>query len=413
MAKLAATMKLKQLALAKETLLIGSEAYNEISETADSIKNLETTDSEQVNEIEELVYRVEKAIQTYGVSARSKFFFNRHSAAQKKAMSDITSSCRMMKEIAMQKKSNNNQQLMRQNNNFVYNHEDGAVVVGMEEETEEIIRVLLPKSQDSKLDFQIIPIWGRSGIGKATLANKIYNDTRIVEKFGHRVNIRLCENINAHDALQHVIESIEGRIDEKYVDMSPTSLANCVRQRLEMSRTLIVLQGVRSIDGWRMLRSVLGAKGCMILFTTRSREVVTESRTQAVHIHEKRLLTEENSWKLFKEMVWPGGAEIQSAMDRMGRLMVKVCEGIPGAIIALAKQLAGKSASEWETMQKNAGRDVSQVMAPSYAELSEEQKLYFLYLGHFRKDPEIEPEKLSHLWEIEGFISSSEGHERG
>lgn len=413
MAKLAATMKLKQLALAKETLLIGSEAYNEISETADSIKNLETTDSEQVNEIEELVYRVEKAIQTYGVSARSNFFFNRHSAAQKKAMADITSSCRMMKEIAMQKKSNNNQQLIRQNNNFVYNHEDGAVVVGMEEETEEIIRVLLPKSQDSKFDFQAIPIWGRSGIGKATLANKIYNDTRIVEKFGHRVNIRLCENINAHDALQHVIESIEGRIDEKYVDMSPTSLANCVRQRLEMSRTLIVLQGVRSIDGWRMLRSVLGAKGCMILFTTRSREVVAESRTQAVHIHEKRLLTEENSWKLFKEMVWPGGAEIQSAMDRMGRLMVKVCEGIPGAIIALAKQLAGKSASEWETMQKNAGRDVSQVMAPSYAELSEEQKLYFLYLGHFRKDPEIEPEKLSHLWEIEGFISSSEGHESG
>ncbi|KAK4733093.1 hypothetical protein R3W88_007354 [Solanum pinnatisectum] len=351
MKKAAATMKLKQLSLAKETLLIGSEAYDEIIETADSIKNLETTDSEQVNEIEELVYKVEDAIQTYGVSARSKFFFNRH-------------------EIAIQKKSNNNQQLIRQNNNFVYNHEDGAVVVGMEEETEEIIQVLLPKSQDSKFDFQAIPIWGHSGIGKATLANKIYNDTRIVKEFGHhhRVNIRLSENINAHDALQHVIDSIEGRIDEKYVDMSPTSLENCVRQYLEMSRMLIVLQGVRSIDGWRELRSVLGAKG---------------------------------------------GAEIQSAMDRMGRVMVKVCEGIPGAIIALAKQLAGKSASEWETVQKNAGRDVSQVMAPSYAELLDEQQLYFLYLGHFREDPEIEPEKLSHLWEIEGLISSSEGHESG
>ncbi|KAK6793225.1 hypothetical protein RDI58_006678 [Solanum bulbocastanum] len=412
MAKLAATMKLKRLASAKETLLIGSEAYNEIIKTADSINNLETTDSEQVNKIEELVYRVENSIQTYGVSARSNFFFNRHGAAQKKAMTDITSLCRMMKEIAIQKRSNNNQELIKQNNNFVYNHEDGAVVVGMEEETEEIIQVLLPKLQDSKFDFQAIPIWGRSGIGKATLANKIYNDTRIAEEFGdHRVNIRLSENTNAHDALQHVIESIKDR-REKYVDMSPTSLENCVRQHLERSRTLIVLQGVRSIDGWRELRSVLGAKGCMILFTTRSREVA-ESITQAIYIHEKRPLTEENSWKLFKEMVWPGGAEIQSAMDRMGRVMVKVCEGIPGAIIALAKQLAGKSASEWETVQKSAGRDVSKVMAPSYAELLDEQQLYFLYLGHFREDPEIEPEKLSHLWEIEGFISSSEGHESG
>nr|XP_004234239.1 probable disease resistance protein RF45 [Solanum lycopersicum] len=415
MEKLAATMKLEQLALAKETQLIGSKAYEEIMETVHCIKNLETTDREQVNEIEEHVYRVENAIQTYGVRSKSNLFLNRHGAAQKKAMTDITSLCRVMKGIALLQKSNNNQQLMRQNNKFVYNHEDGAVVVGMEDEKEEIIQVLLLNSQvSSEVDFQAVPIWGRSGMGKATLVNEIYNDPRIVKEFGHPhlVNIRLSENINAHDALQHVFELFEGsRIDDKYVDMSTTSLEDCVRQHLEMSRTLIVLQGVGSIDDWRMLRSVLGAKGCIILITTRARQVA-ESITQAIHIHEKRPLTEENSWKLFKEMVWPGGAEIQSAiLERM----VKLCEGIPGAIIALAKQLAGKNASEWEiTEQKNARRDVSQVMAPSYAELLDDQKLYFLYLGQFREDSQIEPEKLSHLWEIEGLISSSsKGHESG
>lgn len=58
------------------------------------------------------------------------------------------------------------------------------------------------------------------------------------------------------------------------------------------------------------------------------------------------------------------GAEIDPAMERTSREMVKLCEGIPGAIIALAKQLAGKgTVSEWEIVQKNARPYLSQVMA--------------------------------------------------
>lgn len=41
---------------------------------------------------------------------------------------------------------------------------------------------------------------------------------------------------------------------------------------------------------------------------------------------------------------------------------------------------------------------------PSYGELSDNQKLCFRHLGHFREDPEIEPEKLCHLWTMEGLI---------
>lgn len=292
---LAATMKLKHLALAEETELIGSEAYNEIIDTVESMMNLQITDTERVKEIEELVYSIEHVIQTYGV-------FKRHRAAsQKQAKSEITTLCTKIKQFAYY--NNNNQQLITQNNNFVYKHED-SVVVGLGEEKELIIQVLL--ADGSKvLDFLAIPIWGHSGTGKMILANEIYNDTRIVDEFRHhRVKIRVSDNINPHDALLHVLKSFEDRVDETYAAMPTISLEKCVSQHLQESRTLIVLEDVRSIDDWRMLPSVLRAKGCRILFTTRAREVA-ESITHTVYIHEKRPLNVENSWMLLKNIVWP------------------------------------------------------------------------------------------------------------
>ncbi|XP_055827228.1 probable disease resistance protein RF9 [Solanum dulcamara] len=403
---LAATKKLKHLALAEETELIGSGAYDEIINTVESMMNLQITDTERVKEIEELVYSIEHVIQTYGVSKRHR------AASQKQAKSEITTLCTKIKQFAsphhvVHMHYNINQQLITQNNNFVYKHEDG-VPVGLDEEKDLIIQVLL--ADGSKvLDFLAISIWGHSGTGKMILANEIYKDTRIVDEFRHhRVKIRVSDNINPHDALLHVLKSFEDHVDDRYAAMPTINLEKCVSQHLQESRTLIVLEDVRSIDDWRMLPSVLRAKDCRILFTTRAREVA-ESITHTVYIHQKRPLNVVNSWTLLKNIVWPEmdpGAEIEPAKERMGTQMVKLCEGIPGAIVALAKQLKGKNPSEWETVQKNARRYLSQVMAPSYGELLDDQKLYFLYLGHFREDPQIEPEKLSHLWELEGLISS-------
>lgn len=456
--------KLRQLSLAEETELIGLAVYRRISNSVELLMDLQkiTTASDGVKEIEdlvkeieELVYRVEDVLQTYGVLARStssgmilrfklarstsskiilherftssgmisrfKYLYNRDGAAtQKHAKCSIMSLCDKINQFAeMVVRSKRVVQVQRSssdlhfdsnswndNNQLWKKKESVDTAVGLEEEKELIVQVLL---KDTRLDFLAIPIWGRRGTGKNILAHEVHSDTRILKKF-KIIKIRVSGNINVHDALLYVLEQFNEGSGVESEHMPRRSLEKRVREHLEKSRTLIVLEDVRSIDDWRRMRSVLGAKGCRILFTTKAREVA-ERITQAMYIHEKRPLTEENSWKLLKKIVSPEmdpGAKIEPAMERMGREMVKLCEGIPGAIITLAKQLAGKSATEWEMVQKNARRYLSQVMAPSYAELLDDQKLYFLYLGHFREDPEIEPEKLSHLWAIEGLISSQD-----
>ncbi|XP_009786016.1 putative inactive disease susceptibility protein LOV1 [Nicotiana sylvestris] len=438
MAKLAllfAIKKLRQLTLAEETEVIG--AYTAINNSVKSLENLQrmlTTDgqlpSDQAKEIEELVYRVEDVVQTYGVIARSRsadssgmflpFKILNSGGAQKKAMSEITSLCAKINHFASPEvvqrfagfhfESNNscynNCQQWRQN--FAYKQDDETV--GLKKEKEPILGALLDKSEGYENRFEVIPIWGLSGTGKSALAHAICNDTNVVDEFKeHRLNIRVSENFILEYALLHAMESFVGSVEE-YADAPAQVLTELVRQHLEKSRSLIVLDDVRSTEDWQTLRGAVGAKGCRILVTTRAREVA-KSIKQTPYIHEKRPLSDKNSWKLLKRIVWletEPGAEMKSSMEKMGKEMVKLCEGLPGAIIALGKLLAGKSASEWEMVQKNARPYLSQVMAPSYAELSDDLKLYFLYLGHFREEPEIEPEKLCHLWTIEGLISKGD-----
>ncbi|CAN4091859.1 unnamed protein product [Withania somnifera] len=413
--------KLQQLSLAEETELIGFGVYNEIKSLVEFLMDLQkkiTTASDGVKEIEDLVYRIEDVLQSYGVLARStsygmmspfKYFYHRE---RKQANRSITSSCKKIHQFAKklvesrcdvqgysfeESHSWNDDNQQRQN----------STSVGLEEETELIVQVLLKDT--TLLDFLAVAIWGRSGTGKDILARKVCGHSRILETF-KSIPIRVSENIDVHNTLVYVLEQFTAGSVDMYKKETDETLKDNVRKHLKASRTLIFLEGVRSVDDWQRLYSVLGVEGCRILFTTRAREVA-EGITQAMYIHEKRPLTEKHRWELLEKILlqeMDPGANIEPAKERMGRDMVKFSEGIPGAIITLAKQLAGKSATEWEMVQKNARQYLSQVMAPSYADLSDDQKLYFLYLGHFREDPEIEPEKLSHLWAIEGLISSQD-----
>ncbi|PHT96933.1 hypothetical protein BC332_34143 [Capsicum chinense] len=208
------------------------------------------TESKQVKKIEELVYRIEDVLQTYGVLARSKRFgmllclnsvSRRHgAAARKQAMSKITRLCDNINkhvEIALRLHEvqgpsdlhfessswyDNNQQLLQ---NVV------CSPVGLEEEKELIVQELLAERPVRKL--LAIPIWEHSGTGKTTPAGVICSDSRITEEFKvHHVKIPISDC----------------SVDDNYV------LEESISKQL---KELIVLDDVRSINDWFELRSAL------------------------------------------------------------------------------------------------------------------------------------------------------------
>ncbi|KAL7161320.1 hypothetical protein ACSBR2_041885 [Camellia fascicularis] len=96
--------------------------------------------------------------------------------------------------------------------------------------------------------------------------------------------------------------------------------------------------------------------------------------------------------------------------------MVKLCAGLPLAIIVLGGLLARKHTLwEWERVYRtvhsyisNVDRiqhsRVSIVLALSYRDLPHQLKPCFLYFGHFSENYEIDAERLYHLWIADGII---------
>ncbi|GMQ10756.1 hypothetical protein CsSME_00053640 [Camellia sinensis var. sinensis] len=104
-------------------------------------------------------------------------------------------------------------------------------------------------------------------------------------------------------------------------------------------------------------------------------------------------------------------------MEVIGRKMVKLCAGLPLAIIVLGGLLATKhTLREWEVVYQNVRSHkwnddpiqhdnvVSKVLALSYHDLPYQLKPCFLYFGHFPEDYGISPERLYHLWIGDGII---------
>ncbi|KAL7179077.1 hypothetical protein ACSBR1_042451 [Camellia fascicularis] len=92
--------------------------------------------------------------------------------------------------------------------------------------------------------------------------------------------------------------------------------------------------------------------------------------------------------------------------------MVKLCAGLPLAIIVLGGLLVAKNTlKEWEMVSQNVRSQkwsdiegVSKVLALSYDDLPYRYKPCFLYFGLFLKDFEIDAERLYHLWISDGII---------
>ncbi|XP_020997397.2 toMV resistance protein Tm-2(2)-like [Arachis duranensis] len=270
------------------------------------------------------------------------------------------------------------------------------------------------KEQLYDANIHVVSIIGMGGLGKTTVAQKIYKNKEVKNLFPTRGWTRVSKDYEPRDVLLRLLQDLM-KSKSAYQNLEVEDLKKKVRNYLKGKKYLIVLDDIWKPEVWDDLKSafLIGSTGSKILITSRDEQVANFTGSKS---YELPPLDEKESWELFCKKVF-SGKECPSELEPHGKSIVESCGGLPLAIVAMAGVVAKKKRleSEWlgikERIHWHLTRDetqVMQVLQHSYDNLSEELKQCFRYLGIYPEDFEIPARELIQLWMAEGFIQPQE-----
>ncbi|KAK8928371.1 putative disease resistance protein RGA3 [Platanthera zijinensis] len=289
-------------------------------------------------------------------------------------------------------------------------------VYGREEDKEKIVSLLLkPFTHGSEIG--VVSIVGLGGLGKTTLAQLVYNDERVRDRFEKQMWVCVSDEFEIRRLIGLIMESVTGS------EFSPTNMDTMqlsLAKQLQGKRFLLVLDDVwsESQEKWDKLRTLLavGGKGSQILVTTRSERVASIMGT--VSPYRLLNLTLNDCWLVFERRAFAMGVERNSNLIEIGREIVKKCGGVPLAAKALGSLLrfkrtesgwlAVKDSELWK-LSGDENYEILPALKLSYDHLSSFLKQCFTYCSIFPKDYEIDVNILVNLWHAEGFLKPSDG----
>ncbi|KAK3220690.1 hypothetical protein Dsin_014660 [Dipteronia sinensis] len=287
-------------------------------------------------------------------------------------------------------------------------------IIGVENDTTQLITQLLKKENR----LTVISLVGMGGIGKTTLAKKVFNHELVRDNFNCLAWIYVSQEYRPKDILLGIMREVtrpSKELLETINNLQEEGLEKMLYEHLVGKRYLVVVDDIWTIEAWDTLKRAFPDmdNGSKVLLTTRNRDLALHAdlRTTPYELH---LLSKEESWELFlsKTFLDSTDANCPQEFQDIGKRIVEKCDGLPLAIVVAGGLLSRKSSvSEWERFLNNINSDfakgqngVLSILALSYIDLPHHLKSCFLHLSLFPEHFVISTRKLVLLWIAEGLI---------
>ncbi|CAK9184023.1 unnamed protein product [Ilex paraguariensis] len=286
-------------------------------------------------------------------------------------------------------------------------------VVGRESDKEAIIQI--SKSFNDDQNVHVIPILGMGGIGKTTLAQLVYSDNWVASEFSQRIWVHVSKDFDITGIVLKILNAVGVNECDK---LAFEELQRRLQQKLRDRKFFLVLDDVWNEDRveWIKLRDLLmvGARGSLIIVTTRSNKVASLMGTCSPHI--LKGLSDEDCLSVFVKWAFNEGDDRKHQnLVNIGREIVKKCGGVPlaartfGGLLYLEFDvrdwMLARNNEIWAIVQNE--NDIMPVLRLSYDQMPSYLKQCFAYCSLLQKDEKIEKWRLIYLWMAQGFIPLS------
>ncbi|CAN6723762.1 unnamed protein product [Malus baccata var. baccata] len=234
--------------------------------------------------------------------------------------------------------------------------QDEMFIVGRDEVASEIVTTLINSSNTQEISsLSVMAIVGMGGLGKTTLAKKVYHDSEIGRHFNKKIWICVSTNFEVKAVLSMILEHLKPK---KTGMQGKDAILKNLQEDLNGKRYLLVLDDVWNEDSHQWtdfmscLLSVKDTQGSKILITTRS--ITVASIVQTFPRCDLEKLSDDECWLILRDKAFlDDSAPLTEDQERMAREIAKKCAGVPLVAKVLGNMMRCKKSDGWQSILNN------------------------------------------------------------
>ncbi|KAF7099232.1 hypothetical protein CFC21_100893 [Triticum aestivum] len=295
---------------------------------------------------------------------------------------------------------------------------DRSVVVGdkIEDDTRALVAHIIQTGKEVNNDIMVVAIVGVGGVGKTTLAQKIFNDEAIQGEFSKKIWLSVNQNFSEVELLKRAI--IEAGGDAQLAGNAKATLHRSLKDALIGHKTLLVMDDVWDHGAWESVLKIplanVAASGSQVLVTTRD-EGVARGMMARWPYHQVDTLLPEDAWSLLKKQVLSSEIDeehINTLMD-IGLKIIQKCGCLPLAVKVMGGLLRerGGLRRDWEQVLDDSNwsitkmpQEINHTVYIGYDYMPPYLKQCFLYYSLLPKSKVFHMDEVVAMWMSEGFI---------